>query len=139
MIPRVSSTVLRASVRPASRLGLTSSRPADAMVLRSVTAAPGSAGAVAANHKMMMVSGAALLAAVPATLVSPFLADLLLAAAIPPHILVGTSHIIEDYAPQLPHVLIARIVALLVLVALLRMAFGPGIVKGFLGKLWADE
>lgn len=48
---------------------------------------------------MIMVSGAALAAAIPAALVAPGLADVLIAVAVPPHTYIGLKHIAHDYLP----------------------------------------
>jgi succinate dehydrogenase hydrophobic anchor subunit len=87
----------------------------------------------------MIVSSALLTLAVPAAFVSPVIADVLIAASLPVHIAVGVSHVIHDYLPNWPAEMIARILAAIVFLGLLRMILsGVGIVTGVLGTLW-DE
>jgi len=109
-------------------------------LVRWASAAASSSGSVAGEHKFMIVSSALLTAAIPVAFWAPGVADIIIAAAVPVHVAIGTSHVIHDYLPNWPADWIGRFLAALVLLGLIRLIIsGAGIVKGVFGTLWVDE
>eukprot|EP01126_Amoeba_proteus_P011806 TRINITY_DN1481_c0_g1_i16.p1 TRINITY_DN1481_c0_g1~~TRINITY_DN1481_c0_g1_i16.p1 ORF type:complete len:135 (-),score=4.89 TRINITY_DN1481_c0_g1_i16:110-514(-) len=120
----LSSTVLRRTIKSSvlPRISLTLKRNG----FVSARFAGTNAQKGLSHYKLTYMSGAMILVSVPALFIHPLATDLLLLAALPPHIYVGVTHVMHDYTPYLPAELIAAVLVLLFIFGTLRLLYEQG-------------